>query len=48
MWERAITAVRENIEEAESLYGIKFPIDYLDVVRENQGRIPDPNMIKNW
>ena len=46
LWEKPVTAEKENIEEIENLYGITFPNNYLEVLRENQGRIPDPNTIK--
>lgn len=46
LWNKTVTASDEAIKNIEAKFNIKFPKDYLEIVKENQGKVPKPNIIK--
>lgn len=46
IWEDTKSASDEDIKRAEEELRVKFPDDYKNIVKKNQGMTPDPNALK--
>ncbi len=46
IWDETMPASEEDIRRAEEELRIKLPEDYKNIVKQNQGKSPDPNALK--